>query len=106
MMVTLTPDSEKFSWVSSCGLQSHFPQGGKVTSDYIALHKVGSKTTIRPKKKERKIVIVSINFLEHSQFQFPAQFLMGYSSYLKVTSSKLGFFEEIWLVCSSVLLPR
>ena len=30
--------------------------GGKVTSDYIALHKVGSKTTIRP-KKERKIVI-------------------------------------------------
>ena len=58
MMVTLTPDSEKFSWVSSCGLQSHFPQGGKVTSDYIALHKVGSKTTIRPKKKERKIVIV------------------------------------------------
>ena len=106
MMVTLTPDSEKFSWVSSCGLQSHFPQGGKVTSDYIALHKVGSKTTIRPKKREED---------SNSIYQFSgtftvsipyAQFLMGYSSYLKVTSSKLGFFEEIWLVCSSVLLPR
>ena len=62
--------------------------GGKVTSDYIALHKVGSKTTIRPKKREEDSnsirYLVSINFLEHSQFQFPAQFLVGYSSYLQV----------------------
>ena len=91
MMVTLTPDSEKFSWVSSCGLQSHFPQGEKLhQTTYIALHKVGSKTTIRPKKREEDSnsirYLVSINFLEHSQFQFPAQFLVGYSSYLKVNN--------------------
>ena len=72
-MVTLTPDSEKFSWVSSCGLQSHFPQGGKVTSDHSAQHKVGSKTIKRGKKKIYNVV--SINFVEHPQLQFPVHSL-------------------------------